>query len=116
MCELLDLLRDFSVGECIRWLGWVDHLKGLNARVEKTSKVVDEFLEDIIEEHKQKEKGSVHDVHDDDFMARSSDFVDILLQVQKENWTKFHVEHDTLKALILVTIYFPNRTQVRHYG
>ncbi|KAL3512700.1 hypothetical protein ACH5RR_025417 [Cinchona calisaya] len=92
LVEFVRLFGVFSIGDYIPWLAWVNRLNGLDARVERVAKDIDEFIESVIEEHRN--KSNVDDA--------SSDFVDILLEIQKEKLAGFHIEHDAVKAVILV--------------
>ncbi|XP_076903275.1 cytochrome P450 Tp4149-like [Bidens hawaiensis] len=89
----VDSFTVFTVGSYVPWLSWVDQVIGSVGRAEKIAKEFDEFLERIIEEHlnKQKEKDA----------NEGEDFVDILLDLQKDNTTGFPLHRDTIKALIL---------------
>ncbi|KAJ4712446.1 Cytochrome P450 [Melia azedarach] len=49
--ELGELLGVFSVGDFIPWLGWVDKLTGLDAKVERVFKDLDNFLNGVIDDH-----------------------------------------------------------------
>ncbi|XP_059657202.1 cytochrome P450 736A117-like [Cornus florida] len=42
------LLGEFSVGDYIPWLVWLNQINGANGRVEKIAKELDEFLEGVI--------------------------------------------------------------------
>lgn len=72
-----------NISDYIPWLEWINHFNGHNAKAEKVSREIDEIMEDIIAEHKIKMKEE-----DDD----TSDFVDILLDVQRKNLTTFPLE------------------------
>lgn len=73
------------------WLPWVNRFNGLNVKVEKVAAEFSAFLEGVIEEHRETKI--------DDEEEESADFVDILLQVQKENKSGFKVEMDSIKLL-----------------
>ncbi|KAG6404322.1 hypothetical protein SASPL_136568 [Salvia splendens] len=83
---LIELLGTFSVGDYVPWLGWINRINGLDARVANVAKMYDEFLQRVIEEHREKGDGS------------AVDFVDVLLQFQRESEEK--VEDYTIKAVI----------------
>ncbi|PHT53888.1 Cytochrome P450 71A6 [Capsicum baccatum] len=68
----------------------VNRFNGLNAKVAAEFSA---FLEGVIEEHRETKI--------DDEEEESADFVDILLQVQKENKSGFKVEMDSIKAIIM---------------
>ncbi|KAL6501872.1 hypothetical protein OROGR_027005 [Orobanche gracilis] len=86
--ELSQLAGTFCVRDSMPWLGWIDRLYGLDARVESMAKRVDEFMEGVIQEHRSTKKGQ-----------RESNFVDILLQLQREN--KDSLDDDSLKGVIM---------------
>ncbi|KAI7986535.1 hypothetical protein LOK49_LG14G00885 [Camellia lanceoleosa] len=101
LTELGELIGAFNVGDYIPWLVWMNRINGLDAKVEKFSKEMDEFLEGVVEEHVDRRK------RDDSYSVNignenKHDFVDLLLQIQLENTTGSLVHRDTIKALILV--------------
>lgn len=100
--EFVELLGIFDVGNYIPWLAWVNRLNGLDSRVEKLVKQLDGFLENVIDEHMNWRK--VEAKIDDTPEARCSDFVDILLEVNRENLIGFALDNDAMKALILVNL------------
>ncbi|KAJ0587167.1 putative cytochrome P450 [Helianthus annuus] len=93
--EFVDMLSAFYIGDYFPWLSWVDQVTGTVRRAEKIAKEFDDFLERIIEEHVSKKKGQ------DAKSNEGEDFVDILLDLQKDNTPAFALQRDTLKALIL---------------
>lgn len=96
LLEFVELLGVFNIGDYMPWLAWVNHFNGLNAKVNKVAAEFDAFLEGVIEEHRQNKKKI-----DDEKEEGSADFVDILLQVQRENKSGFKVEMDSIKAIIM---------------
>ncbi|CAA0818090.1 Cytochrome P450 71A25 [Striga hermonthica] len=96
--EFAKLLGATSWGDYIPWLSWINRVNGLNKKVERVAKQYDSFLENVIQEHK--ERGKKHDDDDDDDDGEL-DFVDILLELQRKNEGGFRVEDETIKALIL---------------
>lgn len=89
--EFMELLGCFSVGDYIPWLAWINRINGLDARVANVAKLFDEFLEGVIQQHR--------DVGDD---GSGLDFVDVLLQFQRESKDSSPVEDHTVKALVMV--------------
>ncbi|KAL2465415.1 Cytochrome [Abeliophyllum distichum] len=100
LTDFVGLLGTFCVGDYIPWLAWISKFNGLNAKVEKVAKVFDEFLEGVVEEHREREKGEKK-CDDSTSETGGSDFVDILLEIQRENRAGFRLETDVIKALIL---------------
>ncbi|XP_059441127.1 cytochrome P450 736A117-like [Corylus avellana] len=99
LSEFTELLGALSVGDYIPWLAWVSRVNGLDARAEKVSKKFDDFIEGVIEEHidcqRREGKGNVI------LENEQKDFVDVLLQIQKENVIGFPIDRVSIKALIL---------------
>ncbi|KAK9073470.1 hypothetical protein SSX86_007794 [Deinandra increscens subsp. villosa] len=93
--QFLDMFTFFSVGSFVPWLSWLDHLTGLVGRAKTVAKEFDEFLEGVIEEHvaKKAREGTKSN--------EGEDFIDILLNIQKDETTGFTFERYTLKAIIL---------------
>jgi cytochrome P450 len=91
--EFLGLFGLFDIGDFVPWLKWVNRVNGVYGRVERLAKELDEFLEGVVEEHEDRDrKGG----------EREQDFVDVLLEVQRENVAGIPIHRDSVKALILV--------------
>ncbi|XP_027169227.1 cytochrome P450 71A3-like [Coffea eugenioides] len=97
--EFVELLGTTDIGDFVPWLGWLRHLNDLDDKVEKVVKQLDEFLEGVIKEHKDRKNGKANT--DDGIEGKGSDLVDILLEIQGEKSTGFTLELDSLKAIIL---------------
>ncbi|KAM7481575.1 hypothetical protein LguiB_006158 [Lonicera macranthoides] len=93
LVEFGELLGVFCVGDFVPWLWWVDRVSGLFGRVERVSKGIDEFLEGVLSDHMEKKK--------EECEGEGKNFVDILLEIQRENKLGFPVSRDTVKALIM---------------
>ncbi|CAI9753985.1 unnamed protein product [Fraxinus pennsylvanica] len=94
--EVGALLGTFNPGDYIPWLKWIKRVDGFNVRVEKLAKSLDEFLDGVVEEHRNQKKGKA----DGDDSTGEADLVDILLQIQRENKAGFPIGTDTIKAVI----------------
>ncbi|TMX05533.1 hypothetical protein EJD97_017024 [Solanum chilense] len=115
--ELLELLGTFNIGECwgsitvversrgflpdlgfpriseyIPWLKWLNKINGLDNRVKKVAKDLDEFLDSVIEEHIIKREYSA---------GEAKDFLDVLQEIQNGKETGFPLQRDSLKAILL---------------
>lgn len=97
--EAMELIGGFYVGDYISWLGWVCNFNGFNAKLEKTAKGIDDFLDGVVEEH-EKRMSNCGEVEDD----HHQDFVDVLLGIQKENTLGFPIDRVSIKAIIFVRI------------
>ncbi|KAH9783737.1 cytochrome P450 71A26 [Citrus sinensis] len=93
--EAMELMGGFYVGDYISWLGWVCNFNGFNAKLEKTAKGIDDFLDGVVEEH-EKRMSNCGEVEDD----HHQDFVDVLLGIQKENTLGFPIDRVSIKAII----------------
>ncbi|CAI9753982.1 unnamed protein product [Fraxinus pennsylvanica] len=94
-----ELIGIFNVEDYIPWLKWINTVNGLNTRVEKSAKVLDDFLSDVVEEHRNRKQGKTqHNGSNNE--AGGPDLVDILLEVQRENKAGFPIGTDTIKAVI----------------
>ncbi|KAL9239174.1 hypothetical protein vseg_013519 [Gypsophila vaccaria] len=95
--EFVELVGMFNIGDYIPWMSWVNVVNGLDKKMDIVAKKFDTILEEIINEHinemRNCKKGE--DV--------SKDFVDVLLEVQRESSCGFPLGRDSIKALILDT-------------
>nr|ABW86890.1 menthofuran synthase [Mentha arvensis] len=88
--KFIELLGRFNVGDYVPWLAWINRINGVDAEVEKVFRKLDGFIEGILREYRMK-----NDTH------ASTNFVDTLLQFQRESKDTNPVEDDVIKALIL---------------
>lgn len=86
--RLLRLAGAFTVGTFVPWLAWVDWIRGLDGQREKTKNEFDELFEKIIQDH---EDGDGH----------GTDFVDVLLAVQRDKSLGVEIERKNIKAIIM---------------
>lgn len=90
------LLGSGNVEDVLPWLGWINRFNGFNVKVKKVAKAYDDLLERILLEHEAgdrvKEWGTIDDGEN------VKDFVDILLQVQREG--NFLFDRESIKAVI----------------
>ena len=89
--ELGVLLGSFDVGEFVPWLWWIKFVNGMSGRVRGIARDIDEFLEFVVREHVG-ERGE-----------GEKDFVDVLLEVQRNERGGFVLDDISIKALILVS-------------
>ncbi|XP_040988470.1 cytochrome P450 736A117-like [Juglans microcarpa x Juglans regia] len=99
--DFVELLGIISVGDYIPSLAWVGRVNGLDARTEKVATRLDNFLEEVLEEHTNFQKKARSDGHVSPENEDQKDFVDVLLWIQKEDVIGFPVERVSIKAVIL---------------
>nr|AYV88856.1 cytochrome P450 oxidase CYP71AU93 [Polygala tenuifolia] len=93
--EFGELLGTFVVGDYIPWLAWLSRVNGLDARAERVAEELDEFLDGVIEKHIS--RGTSENIE----LEEKSDFVDVLLWIQKTKALGFPIDRVVIKALIL---------------
>ncbi|KHM99154.1 Cytochrome P450 71A26 [Glycine soja] len=94
--EMVELMGTPLLGDYIPWLDWLGRVNGMYGRAERAVKQVDEFFDEVVDEHVS--KGGHDDANEDD----QNDLVDILLRIQKTNAMGFEIDKTTIKALILL--------------
>ncbi|WJX52173.1 hypothetical protein P8452_38310 [Trifolium repens] len=97
LSEFGELLGTVCIGDYIPWLDWLAKVNGIYRRAEKCAKYLDEFIEQVIEEHISRWSDGDVSVDSED----QNDFVDVLLSIQKTNAIGFPIERTSIKALIL---------------
>jgi hypothetical protein len=95
--KVMVLLVAFCFGDFFPSLGWIDVLTGLIPSMKATSRELD--VDQVIEEHMTKKSDGGH--------PNSHDFVDILLQLQKNDMPEFKLSKDNLKAILVVDLSLP---------
>ncbi|CAF2124935.1 unnamed protein product [Brassica rapa subsp. narinosa] len=82
------LLGTFSVGTYVPWLAWIDWIRGLDRQLKKTGNDFDEFLEKVLDDHVDGDRDG-------------TDFVDVLLTIQRDKSVGFQLDRLSIKAIIL---------------
>ncbi|KAK4489091.1 hypothetical protein RD792_004885 [Penstemon davidsonii] len=90
------LLGAFNVGEFIPWLFWIKYVNGMDAKVRKVAKQIDDFLEFVVEEH----KNEIRRMGNED-NKNGKDFVDVLLEIHRSEDSGFALDSISIKAVIL---------------
>ncbi|XP_077229416.1 cytochrome P450 71AU50-like [Tasmannia lanceolata] len=87
--ETLELTAAFNIADYIPYFGAFD-LQGLSRRMKAVSKVLDNFLEKIIDEHMQVGDRRNH-----------KDFMDVMLSLMESKESEFQVDRTNIKAILL---------------
>ncbi|PON72324.1 Cytochrome P450, E-class, group I [Parasponia andersonii] len=92
-------LMAFSVGDFFPPLRWIDSLRGFNDQLKATFRALDQFFDLVIEEHKSK----ILESDDGQILLPSAkDFLDILLQLQKDAaLLGFELTQNNVKGILL---------------
>ncbi|TKY63685.1 cytochrome P450 family 71 protein [Spatholobus suberectus] len=88
-CEAM--LSIFFISDYIPFLGWVDKLTGLHARLEKSFKELDKFSQEVIEEHMDPNRKT----------SEEEDIIDVLLQLKKQRSFSIDLTTDHIKAVFM---------------
>ncbi|EEC70224.1 hypothetical protein OsI_00987 [Oryza sativa Indica Group] len=86
--DFVELLGTEPMGELLPWLGWVDAVRGLDGKVQRTFEALDSIIEKVIDDHRRRrrrrEVGRQMDSDDDGGGGGDHrDFVDVLLDVNE---------------------------------
>ncbi|KAL5540476.1 hypothetical protein UlMin_043944 [Ulmus minor] len=85
----------FSVGDFFPSFKWIDIVRGFIGSLESTFEILDSFNDRVIEEHRKiKAKGE----------CQMKDFLDVLLQIQRDGMHDIDLTHDHLKDLLAAGI------------
>ncbi|XP_052141045.1 cytochrome P450 71A1-like isoform X2 [Oryza glaberrima] len=101
------LLGTEPMGELLPWLGWVDAVRGLDGKVQRTFEALDSIIEKVIDDHRRRrrrrEVGRQMDSDDDGGGGGDHrDFVDVLLDVNEtDKDAGIHLGTIEIKAIIL---------------
>ncbi|MGD7217402.1 cytochrome P450, partial [Ralstonia pseudosolanacearum] len=89
--ETEELFGGFVVADFFPWLRWIHTIDGLDAKIEKYHRKLDEFCNKVIEEHLDPKRSK----------PEVEDLVDVMLRVQKEDVLKIKFTNDTIKGIIM---------------
>ncbi|KAM3327268.1 6,7,8-trihydroxycoumarin synthase [Capsicum chacoense] len=89
--EAQAMTTSFFVSDCLPLLSWIDKLTGLTDRLEKIFKDLDEFYEELIEQHHNPNRPK----------SMEGDILDLLLQLRKEQSTPIDLTLDDIKGILM---------------
>uniref|UniRef100_A0A0E0BZD3 Cytochrome P450 71A1 n=1 Tax=Oryza meridionalis TaxID=40149 RepID=A0A0E0BZD3_9ORYZ len=105
--DFVELLGQEPMGELLPWLGWVDAVRGLDGKVQRTFEALDSILEKVIDDHRHRRREVGRQMDDDSGGGGGGgghrDFVDVLLDVNETDKDDAGVHLGTIeiKAIIL---------------
>ncbi|KAM3198785.1 hypothetical protein P3L10_034477 [Capsicum annuum] len=91
LAEAQAMMASFFVSDFVPSLNWIDKLTGLTGRLERNFKDLDEFYEELIEQHHNPNKPK----------SMEGDIVDLLLQLKKEKSTPIDVTLEDIKGILM---------------
>ena len=94
-CEAM--FTNFFVSDYIPFLGWIDKLTGMHARLQRIFKELDKFYQEVIEEHMDPNRRT----------PEGEDIIDVLLQLKKHRSFSIDLTYDHIKAVFMVWILLP---------
>ncbi|KAG5038404.1 hypothetical protein JHK86_019244 [Glycine max] len=98
LLEFGELLGAVSIGDYVPWLDWLmSKVSGLFDRAQEVAKHLDQFIDEVIEDHVRNGRNGDVDVDS----KQQNDFVDVLLSMEKNNTTGSPIDRTVIKALIL---------------
>ncbi|CAI9108450.1 OLC1v1008039C1 [Oldenlandia corymbosa var. corymbosa] len=102
--EYCSLLGAFNVGDYIPWLGWINHINGMESRVKRVARELDEYLENIVEEGiKRQEISKTENKDGKEGNKGQQTFIDVLLELKQQEDSAGHgLDRDSIKAIILL--------------
>jgi len=86
----------FFFSDYIPFLGWIDRITGLRARLENNFKELDTFYQEVIDEHMDPNRKT----------PENEDLIDVLLQLKKQRSFSVDLENDHIKAVFMVKVLF----------
>ncbi|KAK4708066.1 hypothetical protein R3W88_028991 [Solanum pinnatisectum] len=85
------MLASFFVSDFFPSLNWIDKLTGLTDRLEKSFKDLDEFYEELIEQHHNPNRPK----------SMEGDIIDLLLQLKKEQLPPIDLSLEDIKGILM---------------
>nr|AIC74457.1 Cytochrome P450 CYPII [Withania somnifera] len=89
--ESATMLTSVFVSDYFPYFGWIDKFTGLIDRLEKSFKDLDEFYEDLIEQHLDPNRPK----------SMEGDIIDLLLHLKKEKLTPIDLTLEDIKAILM---------------
>ncbi|CAI9117420.1 OLC1v1018813C1 [Oldenlandia corymbosa var. corymbosa] len=74
--ETQELLGEVNVADFVPWLGWINNFNGMNSRIDKNFRELDEFFDKVITEHLDPNRARCRE---------EEDIVDVLLRLQRNS-------------------------------
>ncbi|KAK4274831.1 hypothetical protein QN277_018001 [Acacia crassicarpa] len=89
--ETQALCTEFCFTDYIPWLAWIDRIRGLQSRLDKTFKQLDMFYQQVIDDHMNPRNPQTD----------QKDVIDVFLQIMNDHSTSVDLTMDHIKALLM---------------
>ncbi|RZC71736.1 hypothetical protein C5167_034925 [Papaver somniferum] len=89
--ETVNLFAGFNIADLFPWMSWIHKFDGLDAKLDKNFRHMDEFYDKVIDEHINSSKSSKTGVED---------LVDVLLRLQADS----SLTRDNIKGILMVCL------------
>ncbi|KAL2925366.1 Cytochrome P450 71A1 [Bienertia sinuspersici] len=89
--ETQDTSTTFFLADYFSYMGWVDKMSGASSKLEKVCKVLDEFYQELIDQHLDSYKQKSY---------QEQDIIDVLLQLRQEQKLPFNLTLDHIKGIL----------------
>ncbi|TKY63681.1 cytochrome P450 family 71 protein [Spatholobus suberectus] len=89
--ECQAMMGTFFFSDYIPFLGWIDKLTGLHARLERIFKELDKFYQEVIDGHMDPNRKT----------PENEDIIDVLLQLKKQRSFSVDLTNDHIKAVLM---------------
>uniref|UniRef100_A0A7N1A251 Cytochrome P450 n=1 Tax=Kalanchoe fedtschenkoi TaxID=63787 RepID=A0A7N1A251_KALFE len=97
--ETVHIITDlFSFEDYIPTLSWLDHLTGLNRKLKKTSRDLNELLDRVIDDHERFNNGGEED---DDSQNDRKCFIRVILDLQKKDMMGSELTRGNIRSILL---------------
>ncbi|KAG5070980.1 hypothetical protein JHK86_006191 [Glycine max] len=90
------MMGTFFLSDFIPFTGWIDTLRGLHARLERSFNEMDKFYQKFIDEHMDSNEKT----------QAEKDIVDVVLQLKKNDSSSIDLTNDNIKGLLMKLVTF----------
>ncbi|KAL7138874.1 hypothetical protein ABFS83_09G011900 [Erythranthe nasuta] len=96
--EFVELVGKINIGDFVPMLSWINRVNGFDSRVDTVAREMDEFFEGVICERMENPKKLLQGDREE---KHGENFLDILLEIYRDNGTGVSIDRDSVKAIIL---------------
>ena len=98
--ETQELLGGFCVADFFPWLQWLNKFNGIDGRIQKNFRELDDFFNTVINAHRY--SSGYNNKHE----AEDEDLVGVLVQLQKDLNQSTSITDDQIKGVLMVSMYY----------